>query len=316
MARKPRVFYPGGLYHIICRGNHRQVTFLDEPDYTEFLHRISFYKERYQFLFYAFILMPNHIHLLIEMTDAPLSKIMQGITQSYTQYFNKRHIRVGHLFQGRYKAILCDKDSYLLELVRYIHLNPVRAKMVERPEDYRWSSHINYLGNAAGLVERDFVLQIFSRNMTEAVSAYKDFIADRISEGFRRDLYKTKEQIFLGEEDFVQRVSKEIQREPSIKVGIGLEEILTMVCNAYGINMESLFEKSHNASRLRFIATYLTREVAGIPLSRVADYLRRDPATLSLGVRRLRELMDKDATLKEEVFGLETRLRGKQNIKA
>lgn len=309
MARKPRVFYPGGLYHIICRGNHRQVTFLDEQDYTEFLHRISSYKERYQFLLYAFILMPNHIHLLMEMTDVPLSKIMQGITQSYTQYFNKRHTRVGHLFQGRYKAILCDKDSYLLELVRYIHLNPVRAKMVEKPEDYRWSSHINYyIGSTAGLVERDFVLHIFSRNMAKAVLAYKDFIADRISEGYRRDLYKTKEQIFLGEEDFVQRVSKEIKREPSAQVGVGLEEILTMVCNAYGVKMELFYNHSHKASRLRFIATHLARKVAGIPLSRVADYLKRDPATLILGVNRIRELMGKDATLKEEVLELETRL--------
>ena len=146
MARKPRVEFDGALYHVIVRGNNRRDIFRDDVDRVSYLERIEHYRKRYQGTVYAYVLMSNHVHLLIETGTVGLSKIMQGIQFSYTQRYNWRHRVVGHLFQGRYKAILCDRDVYLLELVRYIHLNPARMKHAVDPWKYPWSSHRAYLG--------------------------------------------------------------------------------------------------------------------------------------------------------------------------
>src|SRR5437867_3530730 len=146
MARRPRVNAPGLLYHVIVRGNQRQKTFRDKRDYEGYLERLARYQKRFAVKVYAYCLMPNHVHLLLEVSSAPLSKFMQGLQQAYTQYFNRRHHKVGHLFQGRYHAIICDKDAYLLALVRYIHLNPIRAKLTRRPEQFRYSGHREYCG--------------------------------------------------------------------------------------------------------------------------------------------------------------------------
>jgi len=177
MARKPRVHFPGALYHVISRGNQRQDIFLDEKDLKTYLSYLSEYKIRYPFRLYAYALMKNHFHLLLEVEEIPLSKIMQSLLFRYTRYFNKRYGKVGHLFQGRYRAILCDKDAYLLELVRYIHLNPVRAKVVMESERYSWTGHLSYLGKVRdGLVEEDFVLGQFGHNKSLARRRYRQFI--------------------------------------------------------------------------------------------------------------------------------------------
>jgi REP element-mobilizing transposase RayT len=157
MARKPRIEFPGALYHVIARGNQRRRTFFNPEDYENYLSRLWSYHEKFHFTLYAHCLMPNHIHLLIESAEVPLSKIMQAIQFSYTQSFNRRHKKVGHLFQGRYKAVLCQKDEYLLELVRYIHLNPVRAGIVKDPKNYNPNSTLfqpdpisHHIGNLEG----------------------------------------------------------------------------------------------------------------------------------------------------------------------
>jgi len=145
MARKPRIQFEGAFYHVITRGNQRQKIFKDEEDNRQYLETLAKYKDLYKYHLYAYVLMHNHVHLLIETGETPLSRILQGINQSYTAWFNKRYKTVGHLFQGRYKAILCDRDSYLLSLVKYIHLNPVRARLIKTPEEYPWSSHRVYI---------------------------------------------------------------------------------------------------------------------------------------------------------------------------
>ena len=151
--------------------------------------------------------MGNHIHLLIETKETPLSKILQGVNQSYTLYFNSKYKTVGHLFQGRYKAILCDREAYLLGLLKYIHTNPVRAGIAETPGVYRWSSHPAYTGrnNALGLVDTDQVLRMFSENKARARRQYKAFMNDaatlRKEEG-----YATIDQRLQGDDEFVDRV--------------------------------------------------------------------------------------------------------------
>jgi putative transposase len=141
MARKPRIEYEGAFYHVITRGNQRQKIFREASDYEKYQQYLTIYKNRHHYALYAYVLMGNHIHLLLETRDVPLSRIMQGINQSYTLFFNRKYREVGHLFQGRYKAILCDRDAYLLSLLQYIHNNPVRAKIAGTAASYRWSSH-------------------------------------------------------------------------------------------------------------------------------------------------------------------------------
>ena len=152
MPRKPRVEYSGAFYHVITRGNQRQNLFRDDKDREFYLDRLEQYRKRYGFTIYAYVLMSNHVHLLIETGKTPLSKIMQGLQFSYTRYFNRRYRKIGHLFQGRYRAIICDRQEYLLELVRYIHLNPARTKQPSVLDEHRWSNHRAYLGAATASV--------------------------------------------------------------------------------------------------------------------------------------------------------------------
>lgn len=167
MARKPRVEFDGALYHVIVRGNHRRDIFRDTTDQVTYLERIEHCRERYYCRVYAYVLMSNHVHLLIETGVVGLSKIMQGIQFSYTQRYNRRHRMVGHLFRGRHKAILCDRDAYLLELVRYIHLNPARMKHPQDPWQYRWSSHRSYVGADSPVkIQTSAVLKQFASNMS------------------------------------------------------------------------------------------------------------------------------------------------------
>ena len=143
MARKPRVHFPTALYHVIARGNQRQAVFLDEKDFRTYLSFLAEYKTKHSFHLYTYALMKSHLHLLMPVEETPLSKIMQILQFRYTRYFNKRYRKAGHLFQGCYKAILCDKDAYLLELVCYIHLNPVRSGVVGDPDKYLRKIPIN-----------------------------------------------------------------------------------------------------------------------------------------------------------------------------
>jgi putative transposase len=143
--------------------------------------------------------MKNHLHLLIETQETPLSKILQGINQSYTTYFNRKYKTVGHLFQGRYKAILCDRDEYLLSLVKYIHLNPVRAKIVKTPDEYQWSSHHSYIKKTdkVTIVDTDQVLRMFSEDKQRARKLYSAYMSN--SQIVRKeDIYNTIGQRILG----------------------------------------------------------------------------------------------------------------------
>ncbi|QGU95856.1 transposase [Clostridium bovifaecis] len=147
MVRKKLVWYPGAIYHITNRGNHRNDIFRDGEDYLVYLTILKEALERYKAILYCYCLMTNHVHLIIETSDVTISEIMRRINLFYTKYFNNKYNLIGHLFQGRYFAELIEEDKYILEASRYIHLNPVRARMVRNPEDYEWSSYGMYIGN-------------------------------------------------------------------------------------------------------------------------------------------------------------------------
>lgn len=319
MARRPRVEFPGALYHVISRGNHGQNVFRAPADYGRYGHLLERYQTRYGFLLYAYVLMPTHVHLLLETGAIPLSKIMQGLQQSYTLYFNRRYQVSGHLFQGRYNALLCQKDAYLLELVRYLHLNPVRARLVQTPEGYRWSSHRVYLaGESGGGVTVTPVLARFSRTRAQAVREYRRFIRAGRRQGQRPDLYRATEQRYLGDEAFITQIERQRpEREPPRPVQIPLPDVAAAVSRATGVALDLITAASRHraAARARALIAYLAREVGGIPLTTTAHYLGRDQATLSIGLRKLGDQQAADPALRALIGRLSEVLRRGRRVK-
>ncbi|HWR05278.1 transposase [Sporomusa sp.] len=171
MARKPRVHYEDAIYHVIARGNNRTHIFETDEEKGKYLEFLAGYKKRYGFQLFAYVIMDNHVHLLLQVRKEPLAKIMQGIQQRYTQYYNWHHKHSGHVFEQRYKAFLCEKESYLMTLICYIHQNPVRANILEGI-NYRWSSHQSYINRVPGLVNLEFILDTLSTNPNEAMGQY------------------------------------------------------------------------------------------------------------------------------------------------
>ena len=262
-----------------------------------FLTYLSDYKNRYGFHLYAYALMRNHLHLLVEVENVSLSRIMQSLLFRYTRYFNRLHGEVGHLFQGRYKAILCDKEAYLLELVRYIHLNPVRAKMVKDPEDYVWTGHLSYLGKGAdGLVDEEVVLDQFSDRRSLGRRRYCRFVWEGISSGHEDKYYRVKDQRYLGEDSFVQRVEKERKEPQSWVYEVPLEAISEETSIAMGITRHKLYSttRDREGARGRGIVGYLARRVSGYGVKEIADHFGRSPVTMSEGIKKVEDLERRD----------------------
>jgi len=206
MARRPRAEVEGGLYHIIARGNNRQNIFHTNEDFKKFLSLLLTQKAKLGFYLYAYCLMSNHFHLLIERQAEPIGRIMLRVLTGYSQYYNRKYRKVGHVFQGRHKAILCEADRYLGELVRYIHLNPVRAKMVRKAERYPWSSQKAYLGiEQSELVDVDPVLRLFGARKQKALENFARFVSAGARLGHQEEFYLAQEGCILGSEEFVDQ---------------------------------------------------------------------------------------------------------------
>jgi len=216
MARPLRIEYPGAVYHITNRGNDKKAVFKDDQDRETFLKILAFVNKRYHWLCHAYCLMDNHYHLLIETPDGNLSLGMRQLNGVYTQARNKRHNKTGHLFQGRYKAILIQKDTHLLEVCRYVVLNPVRARMVEEPEDWRWSSYRATGGKEAAhpCLTTDWVLGQFSRTRGKAEKEYRQFVKWGI--GKETIWNEVKGQTLLGEDAFVESLADHLRRHKDI----------------------------------------------------------------------------------------------------
>ncbi len=322
MARKPRIHFRGALYHVISRGNQRQTIFRDDADRRRYLELLNHYRARYQFQLRAYVLMANHTHLLMEVGKYPLAKIMQGLQQSYTLYFNRKYKLVGHLFQGRYKAILCDRDAYLPELVRYIHLNPVRSKMVSDPGDYLWSSHRDYLNSgtarAATMVQSEWILEQFGPNIAQARRLYAAFVLEGIGSGHRDDFYDVKEQRFLGDAPFVETLNRSLDLEPTGLVKVDLSAIEAAVLQRYKFPVELLYSptKDQRGSFARAMVGYLGQALGAIKLNEVARRYGRDQVTLSLGIRRLREQLAEESDTSKNIAMLLKEIRdGRAKIK-
>ena len=216
MSRPLRIEYPGAVYHVTSRGNEKKSVFKTDQDRENFLNTLQHVNKRYNWICHAYCLMTNHYHLLIETPDGNLSLGMRQLNGVYTQLFNKLHGRIGHLFQGRFKAILIQKDSHLLEVCRYTVLNPVRARMVQKPEDWGWSSYVATAGKAKPhpCLTTDWVLGQFSGKRGKAEKEYRQFVQWGI--GKNTIWTEVRGQTLLGEDDFVDKLVGHLKKHKNI----------------------------------------------------------------------------------------------------
>lgn len=210
MARPLRIELAGGLYHVTSRGDRREPIFFEDRDREQWLALLGSVCERFNWVCHAYCLMDNHYHLLVETAEGNLSKGMRQLNGVYTQYVNRQYKRVGHVFQGRYKGILVEKDSYLIELSRYIVLNPVRAGMVNDVAEWSWSSYLATVGIETPPVwlQVDWILGQFSKKRKIAIRKYTDFVREGV--GLPRIWGDLQQQIYLGSEGFVEKMQKQI----------------------------------------------------------------------------------------------------------
>lgn len=319
MARKPRIEYPGAFFHIIARGNNREDIFRDNEDRQHYLEHLSSYINMGKVTLYAFCLMTNHIHLLVEMGEVPISRVLQRLHTWYTRYYNQKYNRVGHVFQGRYKSVLCEKDAYLVELVRYIHLNPVRAGITMSPRDYRWSSHRAYLGEDEYSflnISTDLVLFQFANNLLHARNIYEEFVMGKVGEGWREDLYKVTDQRILGGTEFIAHVMDlyRIQRTkpPVRRLCFDLSALQGAVERELNMDKGSMLRLKRPGVLARRIFCYVARELLGFKNKELAEYLGKDMATVTQGVRYVSQALDKKQHVRQKVERIISIIEGEQ----
>ena len=278
MARPLRIEFPGALYHVTSRGNARAKVFTDEPDYRMFLDILGFVVKRFNWICHAYCLMGNHYHLLVETPDANLSRGMRQLNGIYTQKFNWKRHKTGHLFQGRYKAILVDRDEYLLELARYMMLNPVRAGLVGNPEEYAWSSFRAITGkiDAPEFLTTEWLLAAFGEKKKWAQKRFADFVKAgmKIKKSPWEDL---KGQIYLGDESFVKMALEHISGDRDI-----LREVPKGQRYANRPELSQVFAgEGKRDKQKRNTAIYAAYIDWGYKLQEIADFLRMHYASIS-----------------------------------
>lgn len=315
MARKPRIHLPGGLYHVMLRGNGGQPVFLTDDDRYRFYLLLQEGANRFGFRVHAFCLMKNHIHLALQCGDIPISRAMHNLSFRYTRWINWREKRAGHLFQGRYKAVLVDGDSYLLELVRYIHLNPVRAGMVESPEEYPWSGHSAYLGKEVLLwLTRDWVLGQFGETVVKSRAGYMRFVLEGLNEEHRPEFHGSgNDTRLLGDDNFMDKCLYGTTEKP---IRLTLQEIVNKICLAYAIDETRLKApvQERVASEARAVVGWLANNLGGITLSEVGRFLGRDVGSISSSIRRLSGRIAEKPELANRIMVLKNELAGQSNV--
>ena len=306
MPRKPRIHYPGAVYHVIARGNNRENIFNKEPDKEKYLNLLIKYKEKHDFYLYAYAFMDNHLHLLIEVKDVPLSTIMQALQVSYTQYFNKKYDRVGHVFQQRYKAILCRKDKYLLTLIRYIHENPVKAGLSHTLE-YKWSSHKDYIKAQNHIVSIEPVMGYFDNGLREAVNKYMQFMQDPQDDSIQK-------YILAEECQPAEPAVMDFEIADSSGIAVTLEELQSRIALNYSIPAEMIIRKSKipRLSRARRMFLFLAVNNGLLTRSQAAEYLGISQSAVTRAINEI----DNNRALKGEIDDLSREMSRKLQCKA
>lgn len=275
MARPLRIEFPGAFYHVMNRGNTGMNIYRSERDREKFLEYVGEAVKRYGIKVHTFCLMTTHYHFLIETPHANLSQAIKWINVGYAVYFNRKRRRFGHLFQGRFKAVLVDADEYLKHLSRYIHLNPVRARMVEHCRDYPWSSYRALGGYVASpeWLETDWLLSLFGQDRDTAKKRYRNFVESVENGKIENPSDDVVGGVVLGRDDFVNWVkktflskesnSKEIPQLKILKPRPTPDDLIQAVSDEFGCGIESILQKGKKRNLARDVAIYLCRQLTG-----------------------------------------------------
>jgi len=312
MARPLRIEYRDAWYHVMNRGRRGEAVFTDEKDYRRFVDLLKETTDTWNLRISAYCLMPNHYHLLLQTPNGNLSRCMRHIDGVYTQYFNRAHRLDGPLFRGRYKSILLDADSYLLQVVRYIHRNPIRAGITDRLGSYLWSSHRGYLSHAEtwSWLHKDDVLSMFSEQSTNRLKRYRGFMAMEDEEELTKIYEKKKWASVLGTEGFVARIKERFfssrlddEVPQSRDLAPDPERIKKVVCDFYGIGEEELLHSRRGVfNEPRNVAIYLTRRSRGDSLKEIGQEFNISKySSVSSVIGRMEALIATDRGFKERI---------------
>lgn len=289
MPRPLRIHVPGAFYHVTLRGNHRQDIFFCPADRQLFSDTTAEVVDRFAARVHAYCWMTNHIHLLVQVSDVPLGKLMMRIASRYARTVQKQLHTTGHLFERRYHPVLVDADAYLLELLRYIHLNPVRADLVDRPCAWPWSSHRNYAGNRTDAwVTTDFALSMFHAERSAAISAYTRFVNDAIADMSAPSPFvgrNPNDNRILGSDDFAARVLGDSWHARSRKT---LQQLIEEACLQFAISEAALLSPSaqRHLTRARAWIAHQAITLRIDSLSAVARHFNRSEAALRQSIKR------------------------------
>jgi putative transposase len=311
MSRPLRIQYPGATYHVTSRGNEKRSTFHTDSDRNRFLDLLAEAVDQFQWILTAYVLMSNHFHLVIELTRANLSKGMHWLNGEYVKWFNREHDRVGHLFQGRAGERLIDTENYMLEVLRYDALNPVRAHMVKSPADYEWSSY----RATAGLVEAPEwlavgeVLKRFGSDRATAQWEYRKFVAAGIGM-IESPWDDVSGQIFLGKPEWLDEVRDRIKVKlrddghARTQRNAGHEYTMSDVVSAVSsaLTMNADWIRTGHGGTARMLCAWLGRYEADLTLAQIAAGLRIRSATgVSNMIRKCDELLERDERLRSDL---------------
>jgi putative transposase len=342
MVRPLRVDYPGAWHHVTCRGNEKKKIFSDARDRKKFLDLLLKSANLYNIDVHAYVLMNNHFHILLKTLEGNLKNFMQRFNTAYTMYYNRRHQRVGHLYQGRYKAILIDADSYLLELSRYVHLNPVRIKQnsqldVKRKtkilRDYRWSSYKGYVNNNSrdSLVHYEVILSMVGNgDNKKSRKAYENFVIGGILKDMNQNFWEgLKGQVVMGSDEFAEGVferylsrrkrdESELPGLKKLKTGpTTINEVGRCVAGEFGVPLRDLYLKRASCRIPRSVFMELCRLylVRSLSLKQIGKELGGvGVSAISQNVMRLSLRMDEDPSLRERFMKLTATLGNLGNL--
>lgn len=303
MARKQRIHIPGAFYHITQRGNNQQRIFFSNEDRAKFCLLMQEGTERFGHRIHAFCLMDNHIHLLVQAGDKPLGKAMQNLTFRYAKRLNKKCNTTGHRFQGRYFSGLIDTDEYLHEVLKYIHLNPVKAKMVNKAAEYMWSSHNHYVNvDNIPWVYKDFCLSGFSANKKRSIELYESFMATAQCDETVKLIAGASVEYYIGSDEFSERVEKKHGAKKILR-DLDIDLIARVCCEILNENIKLIQETNYSkkASYIRGIIGHIIIDHTDFSLSNFARYCNKTQPTISRSVKRVASIINHDSILGAKV---------------
>lgn len=309
-ARPLRILYPGAFYHITSRGNEQKALFKSKRDREKFIEYLESATERYDAVIHAYCLMDNHYHILLETPSGNLSKIMAHINGAYTNYFNAKRERSGHLFQGRYKAILVEADEYAKELSRYIHLNPVRANIVEHPEEYEWSSYGYFTGKkkAPEWLKMDFILGYFGKKLSDSQKNYRDYVNVFINQGYESPLRDVVSSTILGGQEFIGFIKDKYLTDQKGNKELPALKVLRKRITIEDISREVDKKVKDDIKLSRKIKMYLSRRHTGERLDDIGEYFGIGGSGVCKAWRQLSDQIEKDKGLRKTIKKLEDNL--------